>query len=191
MLANEKLSNFEWETRVEAERLAAAEARILLEFKLRNLSTLNHEALDAQVKLAATTLARIQARYRAMTDRQEKDLVRLAQNGGLGPRRLTIPSKDTRPVEGPTLSLEASWSTFRSWWPRPLSRSIEEQRGLADEAERDFASIQHLLDDGKISHLDALRFNNNFRKIGPLRAKIISHGLPPPRAQSAYYENAQ
>ncbi len=48
--------------------------------------------------------------------------------------------------------------------PRP---SYEEQKTLADRADFDFANIKELLEDGNVSRLDAIRLNNEFRRIGP------------------------
>ena len=45
--------------------------------------------------------------------------------------------------------------------------SLDEQRNQADHAEADFARIKALLDDGRVSRLDAIRLNNDFRRIGP------------------------
>ena len=49
------------------------------------------------------------------------------------------------------------------------SPAYEEQKTLADHADFDFANIKELLDDGKVSRLDAIRLNNEFRRIGPER----------------------
>ena len=55
--------------------------------------------------------------------------------------------------------------------------SLEEQKSLADRADDRLRRGKHLLDDGRVSHLDALRLNNDFRRIGPERARIVSHEL--------------
>ena len=73
---------------------------------------------------------------------------------------------------------------------QPGCPSLEEQRSLADHAEADFASVKHLLDDGRVSHLDALRLNNDFRRIGPQRERIVERELAASAQQLAYYENA-
>ncbi len=70
------------------------------------------------------------------------------------------------------------------------SPSLEEQKHLADRAADDCASIKKLLDDGKVSHLDALRLNNDFRRIGPERDRIKARELAAAAGQLAYYENA-
>jgi potassium efflux system protein len=54
----------------------------------------------------------------------------------------------------------------------------------------DFAAVKALLDDGKVSHLDALRLNNDFRRIGPERARIVSRELATAATQLAFYESA-
>ena len=41
----------------------------------------------------------------------------------------------------------------------------------------DFAEIKQLLDDGNVSRLDALRLNNDFRRIGPERGRLLRNEL--------------
>ncbi len=66
---------------------------------------------------------------------------------------------------------------------------LEEQRVLADRAESDFAQVKQLLDDGDVSRLDALRLNNDFRRIGPERDRILRTELAAIESQLQYYEN--
>ncbi|MFO0951279.1 MAG: hypothetical protein U0835_09025 [Isosphaeraceae bacterium] len=44
---------------------------------------------------------------------------------------------------------------------------------LADQAQTDFEDVKKLLDGGKVSHLDALRLNNDYRRIGAERTRIV------------------
>ena len=67
--------------------------------------------------------------------------------------------------------------------------ALEEQRALADRAEADFEQIKHLLADGDVSRLDALRLNNDFRRIGPERDRILRNELTSIETQLQYYEN--
>ena len=46
------------------------------------------------------------------------------------------------------------------------SPSPEEQRNLADHAYKDFTQVKLIVDDGRVSRLDAIRLNNDFRRIG-------------------------
>src|SRR5262249_33573449 len=55
--------------------------------------------------------------------------------------------------------------------------SFEEQRRLADRAEVDFTNVKKLLDDGRVSHLDALRLTNDFRRIGPNEMAVTATRL--------------
>ena len=67
--------------------------------------------------------------------------------------------------------------------------ALEEQHALADRAEADFVQIKQLLDDGNVSRLDALRLNNDFRRIGPERDRILRNELTSIETQLQYYEN--
>jgi potassium efflux system protein len=53
----------------------------------------------------------------------------------------------------------------------------------------DFANIKELLDDGKVSRLDAIRLNNEFRRIGPERDRLLKDEMAKVEAQIQYYEN--
>jgi hypothetical protein len=68
--------------------------------------------------------------------------------------------------------------------------AYEDQKTLADHAEIDFANIKELLDDGKVSRLDAVRLNNEFRRIGPERDRLLRNEMATVEAQLQYYENA-
>ena len=70
------------------------------------------------------------------------------------------------------------------------SPSYEEQKTLADHADFDFANIKELLDDGKVSRLDAIRLNNEFRRIGPERDRLLKNEMATVEAQLQFYENA-
>jgi len=67
--------------------------------------------------------------------------------------------------------------------------ALEEQHALADRAEADFVQIKQLLVDGNVSRLDALRLNNDFRRIGPERDRILQNELTSIETQLQYYEN--
>ena len=68
--------------------------------------------------------------------------------------------------------------------------SYEEQKTLADHADFDFANIKELLDDGNVSRLDAIRLNNEFRRIGPERDRLLKNEMAQVEAQLQFYENA-
>jgi potassium efflux system protein len=69
------------------------------------------------------------------------------------------------------------------------SPSLDEQRSLADRADADFARIKELLEDGKVSRLDAVRLNNEFRRIGPERDRLLKNEMAMIEGQLQYYEN--
>ncbi len=68
--------------------------------------------------------------------------------------------------------------------------SYEDQKTLADHADFDFANIKELLDDGKVSRLDAIRLNNEFRRIGPERDRLLKNEMATVESQLQFYENA-
>jgi hypothetical protein len=70
------------------------------------------------------------------------------------------------------------------------SPSYEEQEDLADRAERDFARIKELLDDGRVSRLDAIRLNNEFRRIGPERDRLLRNEMATVEGQLQFFENS-
>jgi hypothetical protein len=177
-LARETRVNDQWEARVESERLRAQEVQITLESRRSELIGLNLQVLDAHVQLAGKTLERMKLGYREMTERQEKDLHRAAVKEQTKAERSDDPLeryKAKRAAE--ILELEARVLKSESALTTNPSPSFEEQRALADRAQTDFTSIKHLLDDGKVSHLDALRLNNDFRRIGAERARIVRNEL--------------
>ena len=63
--------------------------------------------------------------------------------------------------------------------------SYEEQKTLADRADFDFANIKELLEDGKVSRLDAVRLNNEFRRIGPERDGLLKNEMAAVEAQTS------
>jgi small-conductance mechanosensitive channel len=190
-LAHERLINSEWEARVEAERLLAAEARLALETRRADLVEPHVQALEAHVALAARALERMQARYRSIAERQERDLKRAADVAQERAAKADDPLERYRARRSAELlDLEARAIKDEDALATSPPPSFEEQKGLADRAVEDFEGLKKLLDDGRVSHLDALRLNNDFRRIGPERARIVARELAAVNAQVAYYENA-
>ncbi|HMB02648.1 MAG TPA: hypothetical protein VKP69_02785 [Isosphaeraceae bacterium] len=190
-LARERLVNFEWESRVEEERLQAQEARMALEAKRADLAVLNLQVSEAHARLATKALERMQARYRAVADRQERDLQRAAATEQKRAASSDDPLERYRARRSAELlELEALVLKDENALATSPFPSLEEQKRLADRADADFASIKHLLDDGKVSHLDALRLNNDFRRIGPEQARIKARELAAAAAQLTFYEGA-
>jgi potassium efflux system protein len=191
VLAGERLTNFEWEARGETERLLGEEARIALEARRADLEGLHLQVCDAHVRLATRGLELMQARYKSVTEHQELDLRREA----------ATEQKRAAKTDDPLEQFHARWKAELLELKLKALRhenalasspypSLEEQRSLADRADVDFANVKHLLDDGLVSQLDALRLNNDFRRIGPLRSRIISHELAASARQLTDYENA-
>jgi potassium efflux system protein len=190
-LARERLVNFDWESRVENERLQAQEALIALEAKRTDLASLNLQVHEARTLMATRTLDRIQARYKTVADRQERDLEREAaseQKRAAATERPLDRYQARRAAE--LLKLKAQVVKEENALATSSHPSLEEQKRLADRAAEDCASLKRLLDDGKVSHLDALRLNNDFRRIGPERDRIKARELAAAAGQLAYYENA-
>lgn len=191
LLATERLTNFEWEARVETERLHAQEALIALETKRADLAVLNQQVEEAHVALATRTLRLMQTRYQALTDRKERDLKQAAATqqkradsaGDPLERHHARRMAELLELEALVLKNENAIST-------PATPSLEEQRSLADRADSELAGIKHLLDDGRVSQLDALRLNNDFRRIGPQKSRIVRNELAAAARQLAFYDNA-
>jgi potassium efflux system protein len=191
LLATERLTNFEWEARVETIRLYAQEGRIALETKLADVAALNLQVDEARVTLATQTLRLMQTRYQALTERKERDLKQAAVT-----QQKRAASADD-PLEryharrlAELLELEAQVLKNENASATSASPSLEEQRSLADRADSELAGIKHLLDDGRVSQLDALRLNNDFRRIGPQKSRIVHNELAATTRQLAFYDNA-
>jgi potassium efflux system protein len=190
-LARERLVNFSWESRVESERLLVQEALLTLEVTRNDLSALTLQDFEAHAQLAGRTLERMQERYRIVSDLQERNLKRAAVSEQKRAASADDPLEKYRGRrKAELLDLQAQVLKCENALATSQFPSLEDQQGLADRARADFAGVKHLLDDGRVSHLDALRLNNDFRRIGPERARIVSHELAAASAQLAYYENA-
>lgn len=190
-VAREQRVNAAWEARVEAERLKAQEALLTLEARRAELPALDTQVLEAQVQLARKTLERMKARYARLAERRESDLHRAAAAEQTRAATTGDPLERYRARRaGELLELEARVLRSENALtanPRP---SFEEQRALADRAETDFTGVKHLLDDGKVSHLDALRLNNDFRRIGAQRTRIVRSELAAAAQRLTDAENA-
>jgi potassium efflux system protein len=190
-LAREKLTNGQWEARVEAERLKWQEALLTLQTKRSELDGLNLQVQDARVQLARKTLDRMKARYGTLAAREERDLQQAAAKEHSRAEKADDPLERYRAKRtAELLDLTARVLKSENALTTNPSPSLEEQRALADRAETDFTNVKHLLDDGKVSHLDALRLNNDFRRIGAERGRIIRNELAGAANQLTASENA-
>ncbi len=190
-LAQERLVNFQWEERVETLRLQVIEAQLVLEVKLAGVRELERHVCHAHVQLAERTLQQMQARYCLASEDRERSLTAAAANEEKKARLSEDPlerfrarrTAELRALEAQVLKTERAEATN----PPP---SYEEQRTLADRADKDFAGIKELLDDGRVSRLDAIRLNNDFRRIGPERERLVRNEMAVVEAQLQFYEDA-
>ncbi len=191
MLARERLINLSWELRVESERLIFQEALLAHESARLDLRALNLQVLDAHAHLAARTLKRVQERYRLVTEAQERKLRQDAASEEKHAASSDDPLEKYRARRAADLlELQAKVLKLENPLATSLYPVFEEQRSLADEAVNDFAGVKALIADGTVSHLDALRLNINFRRIGPERAGIVSHELARASRHLTLLENA-
>jgi hypothetical protein len=177
-LARDRLVNFQWESRVENERLKGLEARLTLETKRSELAVLNLQVLQAHVQVAQRTLDRLKTRYRAITARQELDLRRAAVAEKSRSKKVEDPIEKYRATRtSDLLELEARVVKSESAQAAGSPPTLEQQRALADTADNDLTNVKKLMDDGRISRLEALRLTNDFRRIGAEHARIVRNEL--------------
>ena len=190
-LAHERLVNFQWAARVETLRLQVIEAQLALEAKLAEVRELKVEVYRAHVQIANRTLGPMQSRYRLVAEDQERDLSQAKANEENKARSSADPLERFRARRTAEL-MALEILVNRSEQARTISPTptYEDQKTLADHAEIDFANIKELLDDGKVSRLDAVRLNNEFRRIGPERDRLLRNEMATVESQLQYYENA-
>ena len=190
-LAHERLVNFQWQARVEAERLKGLEARHSLETKRSELAVLNAQVLEAHVQLAQQTLDSLKTRYRAITALQQRDLLEAAATEKGRARSGDDPLEKFRAQRtAELLELEARVIKTESAQATGSPPTLEQQRSLADQAETDLTNVRKMLEDGRISHLEALRLNNDFRRIGAERSQIVHNELAIAAGRLASAESA-
>jgi len=190
-LAQERLVNFQWEERVETLHLQVIEAQLVLDAKLAGIRELERHVCHAHAQLAERTLEQMRARYSVASEDRERRLTAAAADEEKKARLSQDPLERFRARRTAELhALEAQvLKTERAEATSP-SPSYEEQRTLADRAEKDFAGIKELLDDGRVSRLDAIRLNNDFRRIGPERERLLRNEMAVVEAQLQFYEDA-
>ncbi len=189
-LARERQVNDNWKVRVGSMQLRAAEAEIALESKLAGVRELELQVVQAQVRLADRTLEVMQARYNTAAEQQE---AALKQKAAAEESRSRIANDPLERFHAGRvallLELEAQVVKLERALATNPSPSPEEQRGLADHAAADFARIKDLLDDGRVSRLDAIRLNNDFRRIGPERDRLVRKEVAIVETRLQYYED--
>jgi hypothetical protein len=189
-LARERRVNFEWQTRVQSLGLELAEARLALEAKLADIRTLNVQIGRLHVQTGIRTLDEMKARYSAAAVDQERSLKQEAAKEEEKALRSDDPLEHFRAARSAELlkleTLVLKYEQARAATPSP---SYDEQKTLADHAEDDFIRIKRLVEDGSISRLDAVRLNNEFRRIGPERDRLVKNELATVEAQLQFHEN--
>jgi potassium efflux system protein len=191
LLERERLINAELEAAIKSLRLKIAEAKLVRESKLTDVRELHQQIAGAHVHLRQQILDQMQLHYRQLTEAQESSLKRAAANLEDQAHRTDDPLE--RYVAGRLamlLELEARILKSEQSLATGTTPSLDEQRALADRAEADYAEIKRLLDDGNVSRLDALRLNNDFRRIGPERERLLRNELVTIEAQLQFYENS-
>ena len=190
-LPREKQVNAAWKARVAAMKLRAIEAEIALEARLAGVRELGVQACQAQLQVAQKTLELMQARYSVAADRQERMLKEKAAAEENTARRSDDPLERYRAQRrAELLDLEAGVVKHEEALATSPPPSLDEQRGLADRAALDFARVKELLDDGRVSRLDAIRLNNDFRRIGPERDRLLRDEMSRTEVRLQYYEDA-
>jgi potassium efflux system protein len=189
-LAHERLINFQWEARVQALRLKVVEAQIILEAKLADVRDLNVKVCRTHVRITEKTLERMQARYRVVSEAEQRDLTQSAADLESKARLSDDPLERFRARRtAELLVLEAQVIKSEQAVAISPAPSYEEQKTLADRAEVDFARVKELLDDGDVSRLDAIRLNNEFRRIGPERDRLVKNEMAAVESQLQFCEN--
>jgi potassium efflux system protein len=190
-LNQERLTNLEWEMRVETLRLQVIEAQLALEAKLKGVRELSIQVCLARIQVAEKTLELMQQRYRMAVDLKERELKAKAAHEEKTAMRSEDPLERFRARRlAELLELEAQVVKNEQALATSPSPSLDEQRSLADHADADFARIKELLDDGRVSRLDAIRLNNEFRRIGPERDRLLHIEMTSAEARMQFYEDA-
>ena len=190
LLAQERLTNAKLTARVAALRLKVAETKLAAELALADLRELSQHVLEAHMQVSRRVLDQMQLRYREAAELQEHALKQAAATQENMARQSDDPLEQYRARRrAEILELEARVVKNEQALAAGAHPALEEQHALADRAEADFVQIKQLLDDGNVSRLDALRLNNDFRRIGPERDRILRNELTSIETQLQYYEN--
>jgi hypothetical protein len=190
LLAREHLTNDKLAARVAALRLKIVETKLALEQALADLRELSQHVLEAHMQVSHRMLEQMQLRYSDAAEQQQQALKKAAATQENMARHADDPLEQYRARRSAELlELEARIIKNEQVLAAGTHPALEEQRALAKQAEADFDQIKHLLADGNVSRLDALRLNNDFRRIGPERDRILRNELTSIETQLQYYEN--
>ncbi|MDX2037464.1 MAG: hypothetical protein SFX72_12500 [Isosphaeraceae bacterium] len=189
-LARDRLIAFAWEARAEERRLEAIEARIKLEQKRTDVAGITLQARELQARVAKLTLEQLQTRYRSVSDSRESNLQRAAAHeADRAHRSEDALERFKAGQQARILELEAELTGDERSLAANPKISLLEQTQLADRAAAELADLQALLEDDKVSSLDALQLNNDFRRVLRERSLIQRRELADAAAILAHYEN--
>jgi hypothetical protein len=189
-LAQERQINSEWASRVDVLRLQVVEAELALEAKLTGVRELNLQVCHAQIQVLEKALELMQKRYRASADRQERDLKeKAAHEENTARQSEDFLERFHAHRLADLLELEAQVIKTEQAEVTSSPPTLDEERSRADHAFADFARIKALLDDGRVSRLDAIRLNNDFRRIGPERDRLLRNEMAIVETRLQFYED--
>ena len=190
-VARERLANFPWESAVAEERLVAADAAIALESRRAEANELAVKSQEAYVANTQAFLTAMSRRY-AIVAENKKALLRAEAS-----REQEKASRSDDPIEkfcgrrmAEILRLEAMVVEYDKILSANPPLSLEDQKALADRADRDFASLKALVSDNRVGGLVALRLNNDFRRLSRERAMLQRNDLADAAAAHIHFENA-
>ena len=190
-LALEKLVNANWEMMAETEKLKAIDALAKLGERRAKVAELSLRALEARVALASRTLLALKNLHRTISAREERTLQQAAVMEKSRADMVDDPLERYRAKRAAELlELQAAVIADENALTLDPPPTFDEQHNLAVHAATDLANVKHLLDDGRVSHLDALRLNNDFRRIGLERERIEKNELARSALRLANAENA-
>lgn len=191
-LARERLINFDWEVRVESERLKTIEARITSENARVAHSDLRLQILEARVNLAKRTVAAIQPNYQAVVDHRRKQVREDAVSEKVRAAQSHDPLERLRARQSAQLLelKELVLKDERALADRHPILSPQDQTALADKAQEDLEQLKQLVEDGRGGTLIALRLNNEFRRLRSQRDVIARKEQSAADISAKFYENS-
>ena len=173
-LADDRAVNLRVEMTVETLRLQIVEMKLARAGKLAEAAELNRRNWIARVRLGRRLLDRMRERHRLLAEADERELKRKADAEETNAKRARDPLERFRAGRlAELLDLEARAVNMERELASSPSTSLEEQRGLANRAAKEFADVKELFNgEGQLSRLDAIRLNVDYRRIGPERDRI-------------------
>lgn len=178
-LADDRAVNLRVETTVETLRLQLVEMKIARAGKLAEASEANRRNWIARVKFGRKLLDLMRERHAQLAAADERELKRKADAEEANAKAARDPVERFRAARlAELLELEARAVTMERELASTPSPSLEEQRGLANRAAKELADIKELFNgEGRLSRLDAIRLNVDYRRIGPERDRIRREDL--------------